>query len=44
MGIRVVISFDIGMATNIFNQRNEYESRILEQGYTYPDVQPEPAD
>jgi len=28
----------IGTVTNILNRRDEYESQMLEHGYTYPDV------
>lgn len=33
-----------GTVTNILNRREEYETQMLEHGYMYPDIQPEPAD
>lgn len=33
-----------GTVTNILNRRDEYEDQMLEHGYVYPDVEPEPAD
>jgi len=33
-----------GTVTNIINRRDEYEDQMLEHGYTYPDMELEPAD
>lgn len=40
----VDVAGSTGTVTNILNRRDEYESQMLEHGYTYPDMEPESAD